>query len=148
VEEAVSLGPIEIVTLVFPGSEFNGDIIPELSKLVETGTITIVDGVFVTVGDDGQVDIVEFEDASDRPGISDLANLVDEVNGLISDDDVQELTSGIGAGSSAAILVFEHTWVKPLRDAIAGSGGLMLDSVRIPGPVVDEVLAAVAELDA
>jgi hypothetical protein len=145
-EEAVALGPIEIVTLVFPGSQFNGEVIPKLSELVKNGTVTIVDGLFVVVGEGGEVDIVEFSEAGDSTGIAALAELIEEVNGLISEDDVAELTSGLEPGSSAAILVFEHTWVKPLRDALVGSGGYLLDTVRVPGAVVDEVLEAVAGL--
>jgi hypothetical protein len=141
----MALGPIEIVTLVFPGSQFNGEIVPELSKLVESGTITIVDGVFVAAGADG-VDVLEFDEISGDSSIDALSELIQGVNGLISDEDVTELTAGLAPGSSAAILVFEHTWVKPLRDAIFASGGEMLESIRVPGPVVEEVLAAVEEL--
>ena len=45
------------------------------------------------------------------------------------------------------MLVFEHTWALPLRDAVAGSGGVVLSQLRVPGAVVDEVLDAVAALD-
>ena len=38
------LAQIEILTLAFPGNRFNGRILPELTALVENGTITIVDG--------------------------------------------------------------------------------------------------------
>lgn len=137
------LGPIEVVTLVFPQSRFNGAVLPELMKLVENGTITIVDAVFAVRDDDG-VAILELDAVPDDGAIAQLAALIQDVNGLISNDDVDELTDGLEPGSSAAILVFEHSWVLPLRTAIVASGGYMLDSTRIPGPVVDEVLAAIS----
>jgi hypothetical protein len=142
----MTLGPIEILTLVFPGSEFNGEIIPELAKVVDDGTITVVDGLFVSVGADGATDYWEFEELGANTDASRLASVVDRFEGLISDDDVAELTANLPPGSSAAILVFEHTWIKPLRDAIVGSGGIVLDSIRVPGAVVDEVLDAVSAL--
>jgi hypothetical protein len=44
-------------------------------------------------------------------------------------------------------LCFEHTWVKPLRDSIVKAGGEFVDSIRVPGLVVQEVLDAVAALE-
>jgi hypothetical protein len=43
------------------------------------------------------------------------------------------------------VLVFEHTWAAPLKQAIEDSGGRLVANFRVPGRVVDEVLAAVAE---
>ena len=51
------------------------------------------------------------------------------------------------SASAAAVLVFEHTWVIPLRDAIAGAGGSLLDTVRIPGQAVDALLEELKELE-
>ena len=50
-------------------------------------------------------------------------------------------------GGAAAILVFEHTWVKPLRDAVFAAGGELAESIRVPGPVVSEVLAEIEALE-
>jgi hypothetical protein len=44
-------------------------------------------------------------------------------------------------------MAFEHTWMKPLRDAVVEAGGVLLDSVRIPGAVVEEILATVPDED-
>jgi hypothetical protein len=142
----MTLGPVEILTLVFPESRFNGDIVPELIRLVDHETITVLDGLFVSVGADGATDYWEFEELDSDSAAARLVGVVDRVEGLISDDDVAELTAGLEPGSSAAILVFEHSWMKPLRDAIVDSGGIVLDSIRVPGPVVDEVRNAVSAL--
>ena len=141
----MGLGPIEIVTFVFPGSEFTGDVLPELTRLVDNGIISIADGVFVARQCDGTIDTIELADETTDTALGQLGQLVGEVNGLLSDDDVLALTEGLDPGSSAAILVFEHTWALPLRNAIVGSGGYLLDAIRVPGPVVDEVLLAVAQ---
>jgi len=143
----VPLAAIEILTLAFPGNRFNGNILPELSRLVEDETISIVDGLFVTVDAEGEPSFIELDDLDESEETASLVDLVARFDELISEDDVVQLASGLEPNSSAAILVFEHTWMKPLRDAVVGSGGILLDSVRIPGPVVDEVAAAVAELE-
>lgn len=142
----MTLGPVEILTLVFPGNRFTGQIIPELSKVVENETITIIDGLFVTVGADGKTDYFEFDELEGNSDASRLTSVISRVDGLISDDDVLRLTESLDPDSSAAILVFEHTWAKPLRDAIVDSGGILLDSIRVPAAVVDEVQNALSEM--
>ena len=141
------LAPIEILTLAFPGNRFTGRILPELAKVVESETITIIDGLFVSIDENGDVSYTEFDELGPNSDASALAELIQRFDELISEDDVAELASGLGSNSSAAILVFEHTWMKPLRDAIVESEGILIDSVRVPGLVIEEVLAAVAELD-
>ena len=120
--------------------------LPELEKLVRTDVISIVDAVLVTRTDEDTVEIAELEDAAD-PALADLTAMIARVDGLVSDEDAQVLAAGLPVGGVAVVLFFEHTWVVPLRDAIAANGGELLDTVRVPGPVVDEVLAALADQD-
>lgn len=141
------LGPIEIIVISFPENLFTGDILPELKRVVENETITIVDGLFVSVDSNGVASYAEFDELSANEDVAPFARLLDRVEGLVSDEDVVALTAGLDPNSSAAILVFEHTWVKPLRDSIFAAGGVMLETIRIPGAAVEEVLAAVSELD-
>ncbi len=137
----MGLGPIEVLEVGFPGNRFNGAILPELERLIETGTIALIDGLFVTKGADGEVEFLEFDQIDANDDAAKLAELVDQLDDLISDEDVAELAAGLEPESSAAILVFEHTWAKPLRDAIVDSGGVLAANFRVPGLVVDEVLA-------
>lgn len=137
----MGLGPIEVLEIAFPGSQFNGDILPELQKLIEAGTIAVIDGLFVQKDDAGDVTYVEFDQIDANDDAAKLADLLNEVEDLLSDEDVDELAAGIEPGSAAAILVFEHTWAKPFRDAVVNSGGVLAANFRVPGLVVDEVLA-------
>ena len=143
----MALGPIEVLVVSFPGNEFNGAIIPELERLVDNDTISIIDGLLVSKDVDGAVTFVEFEELGGNADAERLAGVMDQLESLISDEDVQELAAELEPGSSEAILVFEHTWAKPLRDAIVESGGVLANNFRIPGQVVDELLAELAELD-
>ena len=140
----MALGPIEIVVIGFPGNDFNGQIIPELERLVENDTISIVDGLFLMKDVDGEVEFVEFDEIGANADAERLAGLVDKLDALISDEDVAEFAAGLEPGSSAAVLAFEHTWVKPFRDAIVASGGVLAANFRVPGLVVEELLAELA----
>ena len=77
----MAIGPVEYIIVGFPGNKFNGEIAPELGKLVESGTIRILDLVFITKDADGDVAGVEFEDHDD---VALFNALEGEVGGLIS----------------------------------------------------------------
>lgn len=142
----MSLGPIEVVVLGFPENRFTGEILPELERLVQSDTISIVDGVFVTKDADGATAFVEFDSLEDDEFAA-LGGVLERVEGLVSDEDVEDLTASLPPDSSAAVLVFEHTWAVPLRDAIVRGGGELVANLRIPASVVEEVVAAAAEDD-
>jgi hypothetical protein len=144
----MTLGPIELLAIGFPGSEFTGGILPEIDRLVGSGTITIVDAMVLVKNRDGSLDFLEIEQIPENSSMAALVGLIDEVNGLISEEDLEEFAVALEPGDSAAMLAFEHTWFKPLRDELVDSGGVLLASLRIPGLVVEEVLAAVAQAEA
>jgi len=141
----MALGPIEVLVVGFPGNRFNGEIIPEIQQLVESGTISVVDGLFVLKDEDGAIELLEFEQLDSNDDASRLATLLDQVDSLISAEDIDELTATLEPNSSAAVLVFEHTWAKPFRDAIISSGGVLAADLRIPGAAVEQLLAELAE---
>ena len=142
---AMSSGPIEIIEIFFPEARFDGSILAELERLIDAGTISSIDGVLVTRGDDDELTMLEITEV-DEDDLGSLAGLVDPLGELISDEDVEELAQALAPGDAAAILVFEHTWALPLRDAIVGAGGHLAAQLRIPGAVVDEVMREVAAL--
>ncbi len=142
----MALGPVEVLVFSFPGNQFNGKIIPELERLTASGTITVIDGVFVSRDEAGDVTFVEFEQLDENHDAARLADVLDQIESLISDEDVLELAEGLAPGDSQAILVFEHTWAKPFRDAIVASGGILTGEMRLPGPAVDELLDELAAI--
>lgn len=145
-ETTMALGPIEVLVISFPGNQFSGGIIPELERLVDNDTISIIDGVLVQKDADGEVTFTEFEELGGNADAAKLANVMDQLESLISDDDVMELAEALEPNCSEAILVFEHTWAKPLRNAIIDSGGVLENEFRVPGLVVEELLTELAEL--
>ena len=116
------LGPVELLFVEFPGNQFSGEIAPALQELVEAGTIRVIDLVFVAKDADGNVAGIELEDLhADAQGVFDP--LVEELAGLISDEDVEDLGEALEPNSSAAILLFENVWATKFRDAVVNSGG-------------------------
>jgi hypothetical protein len=142
----MALGPIEILVIEFPGNKFTGDIIPELERLIENDTISIIDGLLVKKDDNGDVTFVEFDELGINEDASKLAGVLDQLDALISDEDVEEWAADLAPGNSEAILVFEHTWAKGFRDAVVNSGGILAENLRIPGAVVEELMADLAEI--
>ena len=142
----MALGPIEILVIEFPGSQFKGEIVPELEKLTANDTISIIDGLLVKKDVNGDVTFVEFDELGINDDASKLAGVVDQLDALISDEDVEAWAAALAPGDSEAILVFEHTWAKPFRDAVVRSGGVLGANIRLGGEVVEELLAELAEL--
>ncbi len=142
----MSLGPIEVLVIAFPDNQFRGHIIPELEKLIESGTISVVDGLFITKDNDGNTAAVEFEQLEANHDAARLSHLLNQLDSLISDEDIDELTDSLPNNSSGAILVFEHTWAKPFRDAILEAGGILAGDFRVPGIAIDALLDELAAL--
>ncbi len=136
-----ALGPVELLFVEFPGNQFTGEIIPALTELIEQGTIRVIDLVFVAKDADGNSVGIALEDLPD--GTKDLfSELVTEVAELIAEEDVEDLAEGLEPNSSAAILLFEHTWAIPFRDALVNSGGQLVARLPITEAALAEIAAA------
>lgn len=141
----VALGPIEVIVAGFPGNRFNGKIVPALQSLVDRDIVSVVDGLLIMKDVLGDVTFVEFDEIGENEDAAALTAFLESGLGLFSDEDVDEFAAALEPNSSAAALVLEHTWAKPLRDAIVDSDGVLLADFRVPGLVVQEVLDALSE---
>ena len=138
----MSLGPVEVVVLGFPGDRFTGEIRPRIVDLVERDIVTVIDALLITKHQDGTVGSTELEQLVDDAEIAALSGLLSARLDLLTSEDATELATELEPGSSALALVFEHRWMVPVRDAIVDSGGLLLADLHIPAAVVDRALAA------
>ena len=50
----MTLGPLEYTVIGFEGNHFDGSIADEIRRVVESGTIALVDVVFITKDTDGE----------------------------------------------------------------------------------------------
>jgi len=138
----MSIGPVEYIIIGFPGNDFHGEIVPEISNLVENGVVRIVDLVFISKDEDGSFVVIEVDEDD---GVSVFASLDGEVGGFIGDEDIAHAAASIEPGNSAALLLWEDLWAIPLVTAIRGAGGVVIEGSRIPHELIE---AAEAQLDA
>jgi hypothetical protein len=138
----MTTGPVEYIIVGFPGNKFNGAIAPELITLVESGTVRILDLIFI--GKDAEGNVLSFE-IEDLEGFEAFANLDADVGGLISPADVEYAAAQLEPNSSAALLLWEDVWAAPFAKAVIDSGGVLLDGARIPHELIEAALSALPD---
>ena len=138
----MTVAPVEYVVLAFPGNNFTGKVAPALRELVETNTIRVLDLVFITKNEVGDVDFFEFDELDDFAA---FAHIDGEVGGLIGNEDIEYVSEGLEPNSSVALLVWEDVWAAPLFDALVEAGGLLVEGGRVPHDLIE---SAVSDLPA
>jgi hypothetical protein len=129
------IGPVEYLIVAFPGNRFRGEIAPALAKLVDAGTIRIIDIAFV--GKDEAGEAIGFELTDLDPDVREgLEKLGVEVQGLFNEDDLRAAAEELEPNSSAALLVWEDVWAKEVAQAMRDAGGELFDFGRLPHEVV------------
>lgn len=142
------IGPVQILTVVFDGNHFKGEILPELERLKTLGLIRLIDLLFVRKDSMGAVATLtatdlEWEEAADFGAmvgglvgwgvagaegaeIGWMAGAAEsaETGHTLDEDDQFALVQAIPNGTSAAIALIEHVWAKPLRAAIKRADGV------------------------
>ena len=140
----MSLGPVELVVVQLPGNEVKGDIVPAIKELVELGTIRVIDIIFLMKDEYGhvkQLEINELDDAS----YSAFDPIVAEIDGLVSQEDIEELADTLENNTTAVVMLFEDTWAIRMQNAILSVQGKLVLSDRIPHSVVEQALAGSAQ---
>jgi hypothetical protein len=135
-------GSVELAVIAFPGSRFKGEIIPALADLVDAGTVTILDLVLVSKTEEGDVVVIEIDEADDPEMFDDLDG---EVTGILSDEDALAAGEALDPGNTAAVIVWENTWARSLIGAIQDAGGLLVAHDRLDAETVNAALATIGE---
>jgi len=135
-------GPAEFMVAQFDTDRPSAGVVQAILDLVASGTVRLLDLVFVERHSDGSVDIIELEQIGDEIGLADVTL---DASGIAGDEDVQEIAELLEPGSTGAVLVIEHLWAKTLASRFFESGGVVLHSERIPAPVLNAVAAEAYE---
>jgi uncharacterized membrane protein len=135
--------PVDLVLLGFPGNQFTGDIAPALKDLVSSGTVRILDLVFITKDADGNVAGVELSDLGEAGAA--FEDVDGEINELLTDEDIEAAGEELEPNSSAALLMFENTWAGRLATAIREANGEVIGYERIPRDAMQEFLGAITD---
>jgi uncharacterized membrane protein len=136
-------GPVDLVLLRFPGNHFTGEIAPALADLVSSGTVRILDLVFVTKDADGNVAAVELDQLGDAGAAFD--DVDGDVTGLLTDEDIDAAGEEMEPNSSAALLLFENTWAARFVTALRAADAEVIAFERIPHDALQEFLTGVGE---
>jgi len=139
VDAVDELGPVDWIVVEFPGSRFNGQIVPALLDLVERDLVRVLDLLVLKKDADGSLEAFELSDL-DEGEIGGFREYESELAMLLSEEDVTSLAAAIEPGSSAAVLVWENSWAAPFGSAVRRSGGQLVASGRIP---IQALLAAI-----
>jgi len=126
-----SLGPVDYIVVEFPAgaSNFTGEMTEELVRLVNAGTIRLIDVLILVKDEDGSVEAMEL---SDLDNLGELQALEAELAELLAADDVDHLAAAMEPGSTAGVLIWENLWAAPFASAARRSGGQLIANGRIP----------------
>jgi hypothetical protein len=125
------LGPVDYVVVEFPAGakNFTGEMAAELVRLVDAGTIRIVDILILDKNEDGSVVATELSDIDE---LGELESIEAELAELLAADDVEHLAASMDPGSTAGVLIWENLWAAPFASAARRAGGQLIADGRIP----------------
>lgn len=125
------LGPVDYLVVEFPAGQqnFTGEAVEELARLVDSGTIRILDFLLLQKDEDGTVEALEIDDLEDEADIRVIETYIAEI---LAADDVDMLAEAMLPGSVAGVLVYENRWAAPFASAARRAGGQLVASGRIP----------------
>lgn len=136
----MALGPVDVYIIAFPGNKFSGEIVPAIQEQVSAGIIRILDVLFVAKDGDGNVATLSAQDIG--PEGSAYAQLEIAQPGALNDEDADEVGEDLPLNSSALLIAYENTWMHSLVDAFARADAVVIDQIRIPSDVVNQVIEA------
>jgi uncharacterized membrane protein len=166
----MAIGPVQLIVLGFSEPEFHGEIIAELERLRESDTVRVIDALAVHKDATGEIEVMHLSNLSKDEAIE-LGSKVGALVGLgiegeeglvagaeagaaaaadgvtvFSDAEAWDVIEEIPNDSAAALILLEHHWAVPLRDAIARAGGFRIgDGFISPLDLVDIGLLSVEE---
>jgi len=146
----MAIGPVQLIVLGFDHPKFHGEIIAELERLRESDTVRVIDALAVYKDAEGELEVEHLSNLSQDEAIE-LGSKVGALIGLgidgeegfaagaaagaaagedgvevFSEEDAWDVVEAIPNDSAAALVLIEHHWAIPLRDAIARAGGFRI----------------------
>ena len=136
----MAFGPVDVVIIGFPGNKFTGRIAPALMDLVQSGTVRILDLLFVMKDADGTTTTIDISDLDPEAGPAYLDVSVHSP-GALGPEDAEEVADDLEPNSSALLIAFENSWAAQFVDACRAADAVLIDMIRIPAEVVEAALS-------
>jgi uncharacterized membrane protein len=168
----MAIGPVQLIVLGFREPNFQGEVIAALDKLRQTDTVRVIDSLVIYKDAKGDLEVEHLSNLSQEEAIE-LGSKIGALIGLgiageegmvagaqegaeaaaagarlLPDDDPEawDVVGALPNNSAAALILIEHHWAVPLRDAIARAGGFRIDDAFIsPLDLVEIGLVAAEE---
>jgi uncharacterized membrane protein len=147
----MAIGPVQLIVLGFDRPDFHGEIIQELERLRQSDTVRVIDALAVYKDAKGDLEVEHLSNLTEDEAVE-LGTVVGALIGLgidgeegfeagaavgaeaaaeglhplSGDDDAWDVLAEIPTDSAAALVLLEHHWAVPLRDAIARAGGFRI----------------------
>jgi uncharacterized membrane protein len=171
----MSIGPVQLIVLGFDHPRFRGEIIAELERLRENDAVRVIDSLAVYKDADGECEVAHLSNLPDEEAsASDLGRVVGALVGLevegetglevgaaageaagedgigaFDEQEAWDVLDDIPRDSAAALLLIEHHWAVPLRDAIVRAGGFRIgDGFISPLDLVEVGLVSPQQVEA
>jgi uncharacterized membrane protein len=148
----MAIGPVQLIVLGFRHPDFHGEIIAELERLHASDTVRVIDSLAVYKDASGELEVEHLSNLSEREaielgskigaliglgiageegaeaGATEGAEEVDAVGGvhIFTEEEAWDVLEEIPNDSAAALVLLEHHWAVPLRDAIIRAGGFRI----------------------
>jgi uncharacterized membrane protein len=141
---------VQLIVLGFEHPNFHGEVIAELERLRESDTVRVIDALAVYKDAEGGLEVEHLSNLTQEEAIE-LGSKVGALIGLgfegeegaeigaaagaeaaadgihaFSEEDAWDVIEEIPNDSAAALILLEHNWAVPLRDAIARAGGFRI----------------------
>ena len=148
----MAIGPVQLIVLGFSHPDFHGEIIQELERLREHDMVRVIDSLVVYKDADGALEVehlsnltrdeaielgskigaliglgIEGEEGAEAGAIAG-AEEVEAEGGVhvFTEEQGWDVLEDIPNDSAAALILLEHHWAVPLRDAIFRAGGFRI----------------------
>jgi uncharacterized membrane protein len=138
------------MVLGFSHPDFHGEVIAELERLRESDTVRVIDSLAVYKDADGELEVehlsnltqdeaielgskigaliglgIDGEEGAEAGAVAGAEAAADGVH-VFSEQEAWDVLEDIPNDSAAALILLEHHWAVPLRDAIARAGGFRI----------------------
>ena len=148
----MAIGPVQLLVVGFSHPRFQGEIRAELDRLRDNDLVRVIDVLAVRKNADGKAEALHESQLSAAEqqafgaivggliglgaageegfelGAQRGANAVEERGGVFDEETAWDVLAEIPEDSAALLVLLEHRWAIPLRDAVARAGGMRLAS--------------------
>jgi len=146
----MTFGPIQLVVLGFGEAALPLDFVNQLRRLRDDGIVRLVDAVFVSKDEHGELNEIRASDLSAEEAVL-LGTLAGALFGYgaggekgieigvelgmlaaeegefgLDSDDIDQIADLIPRGTAAAFILLEHLWAIGLKEAVANAHGAVI----------------------